>query len=347
MKPASIVPLRCFRLTALLITGLATVPSIGQSMAGRTPKVLPLGTVTVLGPATCPGGATKGATCTSVNVACPGIPDLTAILSEAIPTVTAKGTIILLSGSGGTTFFNSGFGTPYLNDGFRVVQLAWTTDWELTGGIGLKSASCRGATFFKYVFDNVQGGDRTTGFCAQGTSGGGAAIAYSLSQYGLANFFDYVIIAAGPGVARLDYGCDKSLYTGGALDLCSEITSAPYVYSSGSANKVNSWENTTTCDAKSPLKSDINRWAVDSIVTAGANFTYPKTAMSWYFCATPPVNNSTGEGKFLIDRVVPKNNPPDVSCYSGVCKGEAVWQDPNAFTATQSEMVAQCVPNHQ
>lgn len=345
MKPALIVPLHCFRMTAVLIIGLATVPAIGQSTAGRIPGVLPLGTVTVLGPATCPGGATKGATCTSVNVACPGIPDLTAILSQAIPTGTAKGTIILHAGSGGTTFLNSGFGTPYLNDGFRVVQLAWTTDWEDTGGVGLKSASCRGATVFKYVFDNVHGGDRTTGFCAQGTSGGGAAIAYSLAQYGLANFFDYVIIAAGPGVARMDYGCDQALYKGPPLDLCSEITSAPYTYFSG--GKVNTWENTTTCDAKSPLSSDIKRWAADSIVTPGANFTYPKTAMSWYFCATPPVNNSTGEGKFLIDRVVPKNNPPDVSCYSGVCKGEAVWQDPNAFNATQSEMVAQCVPNHQ
>ena len=60
-----------------------------------------------------------------------------------------------------------------------------------------------------------------------------------------------------------------------------------------------------------------------------------------------PVNNSTGEGKFLIDRVIPKNNPPDVSCYSGVCQGEAVWQDANAFNATQNEMIAQCVPNHQ
>lgn len=345
MNPASIFSLHSFRVTALLLIGLATVPAMGQSTAGRIPGVLPLGTVTVLGPATCPGGATKGATCTSVNVACPGIPDLTAILSEAIPTGTAKGTIVLLSGSGGTTFLNSGFGTPYVNDGFRVVQVAWTTDWEDTGGVGLKSAACRGATVFKYVFDNVHGGDRTTGFCAQGTSGGGAAIAFSLAQYGLSNFFDYVIIAAGPGVARMDYGCDKALYTGPPLDLCSEITSAPYTYFSG--GKVNTWENTTTCDAKSPLSSDIKRWAADSIVTPGANFTYPKTAMSWYFCATPPVNNSTGEGKFLIDRVVPKNNPPDVSCYSGVCKGEAVWQDVNAFTATQSEMVAQCVPNHQ
>jgi hypothetical protein len=345
MKPASLFHSHHLCLPALLLIGLMAAPVLAQSVPERAPSILSLGTVTVLGSATCPGGAAKGATCTSINVACAGIPDLTAILGQALPTGTAKGTIILHSGSGGTTFLNSGFANAYLNDGFRVVQLAWTTDWEDTGGIGLKSASCRGATVFKYVFDNVHSKDRSTGFCAQGTSGGGAAIAYSLAQYGMGNFFDYVVIAAGPGVARMDYGCDKSLYTGGALNLCSLITNAPYTYFSG--GKVNSWENTTTCDAKSPLSSDIKRWAADSIVAPGANFTYPKTAMSWYFCATPPVNNSTGEGKFLIDRVVPKNNPPDVSCYSGVCQGEAVWQDPNAFNATQNEMIAQCVPNHQ
>lgn len=48
-------------------------------------------------------------------------------------------------------------------------------------------------------------------------------------------------------------------------------------------------------------------------VTTGGNYAYPKTAMSWFFCTTPPVNNSTGQGKFLIDQVLPKNTP-DVNC---------------------------------
>ena len=61
---------------------------------------------------------------------------------------------------------------------------------------------------------------------------------------------------------------------------------------------------------------------------------------------TPPVNNSTGEGKFLIDQVIPKN-PADVNCYSGVCKGEAVWQDKAAFNTTHTQMLSQCVGNHQ
>jgi hypothetical protein len=307
------------------------------------PTVLPLGTVTLLGAANCLSGAPHGAVCTSVNVSCPRIADLKATLATTLPAGTPKGTIILLSGHNGTTFLNSGFTTPYLAAGFRVVQLAWNSEWEETSGLGLKSAACRGASVFKYVFDNVHLDDRTTGFCAQGTSGGGAAIAYALAAYGLADYFDYVVIAAGPGVARLDYGCDKALYTGAPLNLCSQLTNAPYAFTTG--GKVNAWENTTTCAAKSPLQSDVKKWASDSIINAGGIYSYPKTAMSWFMCVTPPVNNSTGEGKFLIDKVAPKTTP-DVNCYSGVCTGEAVWSDPGAFATTQSEMLAQCVGNH-
>jgi hypothetical protein len=143
----------------------------------------------------------------------------------------------------------------------------------------------------------------------------------------------------------MDYGCARSLYKGPALNLCPLLTSAPYAYFDGT--KVNTWENTTTCNVKPPLRSDATKWAADSIVTTGATYSYPKTAMSWFFCVTPPVNNSTGEGKFLIDKVLPKNAPADVNCYSGVCQGEAVWQDTAAFNTTHTQMLSQCVPNHQ
>lgn len=345
MMPSSRFQWHRFSLLALLmILGFAGASAFGDDiMAEADQAPLQLGRVTILGPATCPAGATQGAACTNVSVSCPRVPDLTATLSEAFPTATAKGTIILVNGGGGTAFFNSGFANTYLNDGFRVVQLAWTTDWEDANGVGLVRASCRNATLFRYAFYTVQGADHTTGFCAQGTSGGGAAIAYALAQYKLSDYFDYVVIGAGPGVARLDYGCDKALYTGPALNLCPLLTTAPYAFTSGV--KVDTWENTTTCAVKQPLQSDIDKWAADGLVTRGGNYTYPKTAMSWYFCVTPPVNNSTGQGKLLIDQVHPKNTP-DVNCYTGVCKGESVWQDKSAFNATHTEMLSQCVPNH-
>ena len=334
-----------FCLMALILIGLAATPAFGDDPTAESEQTtLQSGRVTVLGPVTCPFGATDGAACTSVSVSCPKIPDLTGTLSEASPSGTPIGTVILANGGGGTTFFNAGFANNYLNDGFRVVQLLWASDWEDTGGVGVKSAACRPATIFRYAFYTVHNADRTTGFCAQGTSGGGASIAYSLAQYGMSNYFDYVLISGGPGVTRMDYGCDKSLYTGPTLNLCPLLTNAPYAYTGG--KQVNGWENTTTCDAKTPLQSDINKWAADSVVTTTGNYTYPKTGMSWYFCVTPPANDSNGQGKFLIDQVHPKN-VPDVSCYSGICKSESVWQDKTAFNAMAAEMLSQCVPNHQ
>jgi hypothetical protein len=334
-----------FCLIALVLIGFACVPAFGQDPTGEgAVKSLQSGRVTVIGPVTCPQGATEGATCSSVNVSCPRVPDLTATISEALPTGTVMGTIILANGGGGTTFFNAGFANTYLNAGYRVVQYLWASDWEDTGGVGVKSAACRPAAIFRYVFYTVQAGDRTTGFCAQGTSGGGASIAYSLAQYGMSDYFDYVLISGGPGVSRMDYGCDKSLYTGPPLNLCPLLTNAPYAYTGG--KQVNGWENTTTCDAKVPLQSDIDKWAADAVVTPGGNYTYPNTGMSWYFCVTPPANDSNGQGKFLIDQVHPKN-VPDVNCYSGVCKSESVWQDKNAFNAMVAEMLSQCVPDHR
>ena len=167
-------------------------------------------------------------------------------------------------------------------------------------------------------------------------------MAFAMAHYGLADYLDYVVIGGGPGVSRLDYGCDRALYTGPKLNLCPLLTDAPYGF--GNGDKVNGWEATTTCATKNPPQADIDKWASDSIISTGANYSYPKTSMSWYFCTTKP-NNSTGQGKFLIDQVQPKN-VPDVSCYSGICQNEAVWQDPAAADATKAEMLSMCVPNH-
>ncbi len=326
----------------------ATVGSInGTASLTVSALTLPTGTASLVGSVTCPVGATTGEVCTTVTVSCPGLPDIRATVGVAQPTGTPKGTIILHAGGSGNQFLNDGFPAPYVSDGFNLVQIAWASDWASAGGIGVKSAACRPSTLFQYVFTTVHLSSRSAGFCGQGSSGGGAALAYSLADFGLGDYFDYVVIAAGPGLSRMDYGCDGALYHGPLLNLCPLVTNAPYIYTTRAAQQFNTWEKTTTCESPNPSQSDISRWTADSIVTEGANFSYPKTSMSWFTCATPPVNESSGQGKFLIDQVVPKNYPPDVNCYSGVCRGEVVWTDPNAFNDTISEMLANCVPNHQ
>jgi len=331
----------------LLVFVLLTSRRIVFSETAEPPQNRPdlaTGTVTVLGPTSCPENAAQGAGCKQVRVSCAGLPDLDATLGVASPSGAANGTIILLSGGPGTTFFNAGFADTYVGDGFNVVQLAWASDWASADGAGVKSAACRPASIFKYAFNVVQRRSRTTGFCGQGISGGGAALAYALSAYGMSNYFDYVVLGASPGVSRMDYGCDPSLYTGGPRNLCPLLTSAPFAYPVG--RKVDGWEGTTTCAKPNPLQSDIDRWTADSIVSAGATYNYPSTAMSWFYCVTPgTVNQSTGQASFLIDQVIPMN-ALDVNCYSGACQGEAVWKDPTAFDTTVSQMLGLCVPNH-
>ena len=306
----------------------------------------------------CPTGAATGANCKEITVSCPGLPGepdlppLKATLGVATPTAPLVGTIILHAGGPGTSFLNAGFADDYLADGFNVVQIAWATDWASADGEGVKSAACRPATVFDYVFRVVQGSSRSIGFCGQGISGGGAALGYSVAHYGLSDEFDYVVIAAGPGVSRMDYGCDPSLYTGPPLNLCPLLTDAPYAYTAGTANKVNTWEGTTTCGTSNPPEGNIELWAAGSLVSSGGNYTYPQTAVRWFFCVTHP-NESTGQGEFLIQQVVPRNgnDPPDVNCYSGSsgpdsCSGEGVWQDQNAFNLTLTKMLSLCQPNH-
>jgi hypothetical protein len=337
------------RSVALPLFVLVLLASVGISLskAAEPPQGRPdlaTGTVTVLGPTACPEGAATGAGCKQVRVSCAGLPDLNATLGVARPAGAATGTIILVDGGPGTTFMNDGFADTYVDDGFNVVQLAWASSWETANDAGLKSAACRPASIFKYAFNVVQQQSRTTGFCGQGISGGGAALAYGLSEYGMSNYFDYVAIAGGPGVARMDYGCDPALYTGGPLYLCPLLTNAPFAYTSG--RNVDTWEGTTTCAKPNPLQSDIDRWTADSIVSDGATFDYPQTAVSWFFCVTPgSLNQSTGQGSFLIDQVIPLNSL-DVNCYSGACQGEAVWEDKTARETTESEMLQICVPNH-
>lgn len=329
-------------------TGLATVTASVETVSGTATATVTttsqMGSVTVLGDTTCPEHAAKGAACQLVRVSCSGMPDLDAVLGVALPSGEARGTITLHAGKDGATFFDNGFSAAYLADGFRVVQLAWKADWAEANGAGVRSAACRPATVYQHVFTTTHASSRNTGFCAQGISGGGATIAYSLAYYGLADVFDYVVIAAGPSVARMDYGCDKALYTGPPRNLCTQMPDAPFAYPYGTIQ--NTWEHTTTCAKSNPMQSEIDKWKADSIVTNTANYLYPKTGMSWFMCATPPINESTGQATFLIEKVVPKNYPPDVNCYWAGCKGEGVWGDPGAFAATHAQMYEECVPNH-
>jgi hypothetical protein len=296
---------------------------------------------------TCLGGAGVGATCMDITVSCPGLPDLSGMLAVVEPAGTPKGTIVTHTGGSGVGFFNAGTagkGTEAFlaGAGYRFVQLSWNDDWASTGDI--KKSGCRPATVVQWVFDNLHQGSRTQAFCAIGSSGGAAALSYSVATYGLKNELDYVMLLAGPTPSRIDYGCDPASYTGPSRDLCPLLPDAPWQYSPGVQSIADGWTGTHTCGTDAGA-SDVATWKADQLLSAGDDFEYPQTGMSFWYCVTSP-NESTGQATFFIDQAHPKNAPADVNCYSGVCQNEYVLEDPAAFTAAMNEMVGGCVPNH-
>jgi hypothetical protein len=317
---------------------------------------LPLGTLTVTAPSvTCTGNPGTGATCMSVSVSCPGAPDIAATIAVVEPAGGApSGTIVGHAGGAGTGYFNGGpegkgFAEAYTAKNFRFVEIAWANDWA--SGVGsIRTAACRPATAFHWMYENIHGGSRTAGFCGTGTSGGSAALTYSLATYGLKSEWDYMLVGAGPAPSRIDYGCDPSLYTGSPRNLCPTLTDAPFDYTTGVTSIADGWEGTSTCGKPSPSSANIAKWKADSVAAPGGDFAYPQTGMSWWFCLTTP-NETTGQGSFLIDQVEPLGGPADVHCYGGssspsVCQNEYVFADPNAFSAAVDEMTTKCVPNH-
>jgi len=155
-----------------------------------------------------------------LNISCPNVSPFLpydATLKESVPSGASIGTVIFIIGGGGTSFYDTHFtyGASLINNvvqaGFTAVQLefdnhlaGWLSGPALDGN-GPLSLACLPATAIQWTHDNLL----TTGtpLCATGNSGGSAAIAYALSQYGLGSILSLVEETSGPEFSRLDHGC--------------------------------------------------------------------------------------------------------------------------------------------
>lgn len=151
-----------------------------------------------------------------------------------------KGTVFFSTGGAGTALYD--YDQDFLGDSrcsgsncglmvvqsinsanFRTVQIDFTdpegliqepSGW-LTGPAadGPRALSCRYATIVNAVWTQLLAKDTTHPVCATGNSGGGALVAYAMTQYGMGNSsgpgpeFSMVEITSGPPYARIDQGC--------------------------------------------------------------------------------------------------------------------------------------------
>ena len=180
---------------------ITTPTATATSTATPTPTVPPrlLGMLTQVVDEGCPDSF--GDQCKRAVVTCPGIDD--AAVNLRVTGAGTKGTILLTTGGRGTRLYKGGeednitnaMMDTLLDDGYKLVEIAWVSPgiWERPGGS--ISLACRSATAFNWVHENIHQGGLLV---VQGNSGGSAQIAFSLAYYGLDETLDLANLSGGP-----------------------------------------------------------------------------------------------------------------------------------------------------
>jgi hypothetical protein len=201
-----------------------------------------IGTATI-GLATCQANGLADGTCYRVVIAdCPeATADFAALIkiNEPPDLSLLQGTVFFTTGGGGAEYYD--FDGDYMGDsscpssncGMMVVQSINSANYRtvqvnfedpqniiqepagwLTGPAvdGPRALACRYATLVHAVWSIVLKRD-THPICATGNSGGGALIAYAITQYGMGNtsgpgpMFTMVEPTSAPPYGRIDHGC--------------------------------------------------------------------------------------------------------------------------------------------
>jgi hypothetical protein len=216
-------------------------------------------------PADSNGGLNNGI-CYSMTVSCDGVADLTTYLkvNPALGT-TPKGTVLFLTGKGGSGLYDNGtwaFGyqtVEAVNATYNTVQVSFGAPFVtaqpngwLQGPGGVRRLACRYATVSDWVYNNpskinsTSTASNSAPMCATGNSGGSAAVAYAVYEYGLAGINttgpsqELVMVepSSGPPMTRLDLACVCNNSVMGKADNCVGSAPAPMCYSPSEAGIV-------------------------------------------------------------------------------------------------------------
>ena len=282
--------------SATLLVALLAPATRGS---GSPTATLATGTVTVVGPATCPSSMT-GATCTKIKVTgCSGVASIQGTIATALPSggVPPVGVVFLFSGANGQAWWNSGTGIAAtflskLRETYHLetVQLKWSTDWTkaVSGQLtGLAALACRPASVVKYVHDAIYAtitpaptpAPGQCGFCVTGNSGGASQTMYPLTHYGLASLagVNAAVPTSGPTHGDLRKGClggtpadpnDAAYAYGGDV--------SPMDYPYGYLDPLN---NPGPCLQHDPSWS--SHWDIDSVATQGTSYNYADTRVEF------------------------------------------------------------------
>jgi hypothetical protein len=298
-------------------------------------------------PCTLGAGEIPGTSCVAVEVSCPGIESLTAEVRVSPPTggKAVLGTVVLGTGGGGI-----GFGdvqppvvemiTALRAKGYQIVRRRWTgkQGW-LAGSAGAGALSCRYATLVTWIHDNVHVGGA---FCAAGNSGGSAEIAYALARWGRSAILDHVVMASGPPMARIDYGCladpaDPWWSQCQSLEPSTAACPTECAYNAAARNFLDAtYAPATPCSTSDAAMAATMH--ADSVLAPGAALHYPTTFAQFLFGAED-CTVSVPLGKLYAQAVT---SPKAVETVAGV--PHVLISSAAGAAATQASIEKHCVP---
>jgi hypothetical protein len=294
-----------------------------------------------------------------------------------------------MSGHRGTSFHVENM-AEYAQAGLRTIAISYEMDTDHDGWLcarddcptyanpdepGVKDAACRPATIVRHYSQDGEA------LCAQGHSTGTAALAYALAWYGGDAWLDYVQLTAFMPAARMDYGCDPTRYGARTRSYRGtnpdgreqSVSDRRFDYASTLPFAAETFDLSNglpagTCAAHpAPGVTDEQaaRLARNSVVSEGADYTYPDTVIDHFACLSRK-SVTDGQGSWWLEQVQPAN-PGRVFMQAQEqvqnggargdrqqrgCTGEEVWwkedgRSPSSLRQlTIDRMIGQCVPRH-
>jgi hypothetical protein len=280
-------------------------------------------------------------TCWDATITCPNTQSIGITYGWSFPSGSNFGTIVMFSGGPGTApseyaddipAYAANYQTNYV-----VIQIEYDSAWEdptNSNGGNVLNAACRPATFLNWV-NNNSALHSTGAMCAQGSSAGSAAIAYSLAWYGSSSYLKNVELLSGPVLSEVDQGCTYP----NALNMticgtdqqgnkqygCTPATTQwadNVIYVPNYNQAVSTFTGLSGC-AQSSGQGNLAAWQQMSIVdgSSGAvrpTFSYPSINMHGWVCAsyaqgqcTAPhcPNNSAAQGNYFYQQFSSSQTP--------------------------------------
>ncbi len=309
----------------------------------------PIGTVSSSSALGSCAGSVSGGTCYQLAISCPQVADFSAYLKVNNPAGAPVGTVLLGTGTGGSGLYDDPNAGGYQNgsdvvnslltSGYNTVQVSFGAPFDngstprgwLTGPGGVRRLACRYATVADWVYNHpaiINSGvsaSNSSPMCATGNSGGSAAIAYAVYEYGLDTEFKVIEPTSGPVMTRLDLGCSppgSSTWQNACTTAQQDMTYSTGGSSGGDAAVIDQAYQAAGASTPTPCTDSINGTAAptglflsDSILYQGAQpITLNNLAIKQLFGDTD-TSNAVPQGTFWNMHVFPA---PALQCLSGV-----------------------------